>query len=172
MNGFQKLIQSKTFFPVLVSLALVLVLIFLPTGYEGALSYQNADRVPALVLSTDESDIYDTGLVRTGDQRCRVRILGGQFAGTEADAVNRLSGSLAQDKLFSAGEKAFVVVSHSGDAITTVYMTARKRSCSGGAFPAAPSDLCKRNGTARHPVLYRHHPSHVEGAGAEPAERI
>ena len=123
MNGFQKLIQSKTFFPVLVSLALMLVLIFLPTGYEGALSYQNADRVPALVLSTDESDIYDTGLVRTGDQRCRVRILGGQFAGTEADAVNRLSGSLAQDKLFSAGEKAFVVVSHSGDAITTVYMT-------------------------------------------------
>ena len=101
----------------------MLVLIFLPTGYEGALSYQNADRVPALVLSTDESDIYDTGLVRTGDQRCRVRILGGQFAGTEADAVNRLSGSLAQDKLFSAGEKAFVVVSHSGDAITTVYMT-------------------------------------------------
>ena len=101
----------------------MLALFFLPTGYEGALSYQNADRVPALVLSTDESDIYDTGLVRTGDQRCRVRILGGQFAGTEADAVNRLSGSLAQDKLFSAGEKAFVVVSHSGDAITTVYMT-------------------------------------------------
>lgn len=101
----------------------MLALFFLPTGYEGALSYQNADRVPALVLSTDESDIYDTGLVRTGDQRCRVRILGGQFAGTEADAVNRLSGSLAQEKLFSAGEKAFVVVSHSGDAITTVYMT-------------------------------------------------
>ena len=65
----------------------MLVLIFLPTGYEGALSYQNADRVPALVLSTDESDIYDTGLVRTGDQRCRVRILGGQFAGTEVDAA-------------------------------------------------------------------------------------
>ena len=97
----------------------MLVLIFLPTGYEGALSYQNADRVPALVLSTDESDIYDTGLVRTGDQRCRVRILGGP----EADAVNRLSGSLAQDKLFAAGDKAFVVVSHSGGEITPVYMT-------------------------------------------------
>ena len=62
MNGFQKLIQSKTFFPVLVSLALMLVLIFLPTGYEGALSYQNADRVPALVLSTDESDITTPAL--------------------------------------------------------------------------------------------------------------
>lgn len=101
----------------------MLVLCFLPTGYEGALSYQNADRVSALVLSTDESDIYDTGLVRTGDQRCRVRILGGQFAGTETDAVNRLNGALAQDKLFSAGDKAFVVVSHNKDEITTVYMT-------------------------------------------------
>lgn len=95
----------------------------LPTGYEGALSYQNADRVSARALSTDESDVYDTGLVRTGDQRCHVRILGGQFAGVEVDAVNRLSGSLAQDKLFSMGDKAFVVVSHSGDEITTVYMT-------------------------------------------------
>ena len=44
-----------------------------------------------------------TLILVTGDQRCRVRILGGQFAGTETDAVNRLSGSLAQDKLFSVG---------------------------------------------------------------------
>lgn len=30
---------------------------------------------------------------------------------------------MAQGKLFSAGDKAFVVVSHSGGEITTVYMT-------------------------------------------------
>lgn len=105
------------------SLVLMAVLLILPAGYEGSLSYQNADRVTALVLSTDESDVYDTGLVRTSDQRCRVCILDGQFEGTETDAVNRLSGSMAQDKLFSVGDKAFVVVSHSGGEITTVYMT-------------------------------------------------
>ena len=93
------------------------------TGYEGALSYQNADRVRALVLATDESDIVDTGLVRSGEQRCRVKILGGQFKGKEADAVNRLNGSLAQDKLFKSGDTAYVVVSHSGGAITSVTMT-------------------------------------------------
>lgn len=123
MKKIKNVTHSDTFWPVVASLALMVALLLLPTGFEGALSYQNADRVSALVLSTDESDIYDTGLVRTGDQRCRVRILGGQFAGTETEAVNRLSGSLAQDKLFSAGEKAFVVVSHSGEQITTVYMT-------------------------------------------------
>ena len=123
MKTIKAIMKSNTFWPVIASLVLMVVLIVLPTGYEGALSYQNADRVSALVLSTDESDVYDAGLIRTGDQRCHVRILGGQFAGTETDAVNRLNGSMAQDKLFSAGDKAFVVVSHSGGEITTVYMT-------------------------------------------------
>lgn len=123
MKKLHMILRSKTFGPVVVSLLLMVLLLLLPTGYEGALSYQNADRVAAVVLSTDETDIYDTGLIHTGDQRCRVRILGGSFAGTETDAVNRLNGSLAQDKLFSPGDKAFVVVSHSGDSITTVFMT-------------------------------------------------
>lgn len=123
MKMMRKIIRSKTFGPVLLGLCLLAVLVILPTGYENAMSYRNADRVDALVLSTDESDIVDTGLVRSGEQRCRVRILGGQFAGVESVAVNRLNGSLAQDKLFAPGDRAFVVVSHSGGKITTVYMT-------------------------------------------------
>ena len=123
MTVFKKITKTKTFWPVVVAFFMLIVLLLLPTGYEGALSYQNADRVTALVLSTDENDIYDTGLVRTGDQRCRVRILGGKFKGEEVNAVNRLNGSLAQDKLFSVGDKAFVVVSHSEGEITTVFMT-------------------------------------------------
>lgn len=114
---------KKTLYPVLLALLLLAVLVLLPTGYEGALAYQNADRVDALVLSTDESDIINTGLVRSGEQRCRVRILSGRFAGMETTAVNRLNGSLAEDKLFSPGDKAFVVVSHAAGEITTVYMT-------------------------------------------------
>ena len=80
---------KKTLFPVLLSLLLLAVLAFLPTGYEGELSYQNADRVDALVLSTDESDIHDTGLIRTDDRRCRVRIPGGQFAASLAAMLDK-----------------------------------------------------------------------------------
>ena len=112
----------RTLIPTALSLVLMIALLLLPTGYEGALSYQNADRVRALVLATDESDIVDTGLVRSGEQRCRVKLLGGRFKGQEADAVNRLNGSLAQDKLFRSGDTAYVVVSHSGGAITSVTM--------------------------------------------------
>lgn len=123
-GGFMKhFVKSKTVGPVLLSLILMVILLLMPTGYEGALSYQNAERVDALVLSTDESDIVDTGLVRSGEQRCQVRILSGKFEGVEIAAVNRLNGSLAEDKLFFSGDKAFVVVSHSAGEITTVYMT-------------------------------------------------
>jgi len=115
--------SAKDHAPVLFSLFLFIVLLLIPTGYEGALVYQNADRVRAEVLSTDESDIVDTGLIRTGEQRCEVKILGGQFKGEIVTAINRLNGSMAQDKIFSEGDIAFVVVSHSGNAITTVTMT-------------------------------------------------
>lgn len=115
--------EHPTLLPVLLALLLLVVLALLPTGYEGARTYKSADRVKALVLETDESDIVDTGLVRSGEQRCRVRLLGGRFSGQETDAVNRLNGSLAQDKLFRAGDRAFVAVSHSGGKITTVTMT-------------------------------------------------
>ena len=81
--------------PVLLGVLLLAVLLLLPTGYE--VTYQNADRVKALVLETDDSSIVDTGLIRSGEQRCRVRLLGGSFSGQETEAVNRLSGSLAQD---------------------------------------------------------------------------
>lgn len=108
---------------IIFAIALLILLIVIPTGYEGALVYQNADRVKAEVISTDESDIVDTGLIRTGEQRCRVKILGGQFKGEIVTAVNRLNGSLAQDKIFTAGDVAFVVVSHSESEITTVMMT-------------------------------------------------
>ena len=114
--------RHRTLAPTILAAAILLVLIFLPTGFEGALTYQNADRVKARVISTDESDIVDTGLIRTGEQRCTVLILGGMFEGRETQAVNRLNGSLSQDKIFAPGDTAFIAVSHSGGEITAATM--------------------------------------------------
>ena len=109
--------------PVVFSVLLIIVLMLIPTGYEGKLIYQNADRVKAEVISADNSDITDNGLIRTGEQRCEVKILEGKFKGEIASAVNRLNGSLAQDKIFSQGDTAFIVISYSNDKITAVTMT-------------------------------------------------
>ncbi len=115
--------SRKTHGPVLVALVLLIVLLVLPTGFEGKETSRNADRVRAEVQETDESDIVDTGLIRTGEQRCTVKLLGGQFKGQTVDAVNRLNGSLAQDKLYAPGDVAFVTVSHKNGVISTVSMT-------------------------------------------------
>ena len=109
--------------PVLVCLAMILILLALPTGFEGALNYQEAERCSALVLSTDDSAIVDTGLVRSGEQLCELEILDGRFKGRTVTGVNMLNGSLEQDKIFSPGDRALVVVSHDGDTITTVTMS-------------------------------------------------
>ena len=113
---------TKETAPVLVCIILILVLMLLPTGYEGAVQYQEAERCVAEVVAVDNSSIVDTGLVRSGEQRCTLRFTNGVFAGQEAAGVNMLQGSLEQDKLFEPGDKAQVVISHSGGVITHVTM--------------------------------------------------
>lgn len=109
--------------PVAVCLLAILILLFLPTGFEGALVYQETERCSARVLSVDDSAIIDTGLVRSGEQRCQLEILDGRFQGQTVSGVNMLNGSLEQDKVFQPGDKALVVVSHDGDTITNVTMS-------------------------------------------------
>lgn len=109
--------------PLLLCLLLIAILLLLPTGFEGALQYQQADRCAALATAVDDSAIIDTGLVRSGEQRCTLELLGGRFEGQTITGVNMLNGSLEQDKLYSPGDKAMVVVSYDGDTITNVTMT-------------------------------------------------
>lgn len=63
--------------PVLLSALLLAALLLMPTGFEDKEVYTESDLSPALVLSVDDSKIVDTGLVRSGDQLCRLRILSG-----------------------------------------------------------------------------------------------
>ena len=109
--------------PVAVCLLAILILLFLPTGFVGALVYQEAERCTARVVAVDDSAIIDTGLVRSGEQRCQLEILDGMFRGQTVSGVNMLNGSLEQDKIFQPGDKALVVVSHDGDTITNVTMS-------------------------------------------------
>lgn len=108
--------------PVLLSALLLAALLLMPTGFEDKEVYTESDLSPALVLSVDDSKIVDTGLVRSGDQLCRLRILSGPFEGEEAEGNNSLNGSLEQDKLFAAGDKALVRINHESGEIISVSM--------------------------------------------------
>ena len=114
--------KIRYYAPVVFCLLLIAFLIALPTGYEDAVQYKEAERCIAEVTAVDNSAIIDTGLVRSGEQRCTVTFSNGLFKGKTATAVNLLQGSLEQDKLFSEGDKAQVVVNYDGETIRRVTM--------------------------------------------------
>ena len=115
--------KLRYYAPVAVCLLLIAILLMLPTGYEDSVQYQEAERCVAEVTMVDNSSIVDTGLVRSGEQRCTVTFLNGLFKGETVTAINLLQGSLEQDKLFSVGDTAQVVISYDGENISRVTMT-------------------------------------------------
>ena len=112
--------------PVIVGIVLIIILILIPTGFEGAQIYQGTERVPAEVLSADNSQIVDNGLIRTGEQSCSVRVLKGKFRDRTIDsAVNMLTGSYENDKIFSVGDKALIIISYNGSEILSAAICIR-----------------------------------------------
>ena len=114
--------QTSSWRVLIPGILLTVILLLLPTGYEGALIYQDAEKVRATVLEVDNSAIINNGIIQNGEQYCTLRIEEGSFAGQQAPGVNLLSGSLEQDKMFVPGDSALVVVSHAGDSITAITM--------------------------------------------------
>lgn len=108
--------------PVVVCLIAILILILIPTGFEGAAIYTETDRCSARVLSTNNERIISTGLIQSGEQTCELELLGGLFKGQTAEGTNMLSGSLEQDKIFQPGDTALVLIHYSEDTILTVSM--------------------------------------------------
>lgn len=90
-------------------LILLTILVLLPTGFDKQL-YIYTEGVRAKVLSVDNSNILNTGLFRQGDQRTTIQIQTGSYKGQVIDANNMLKGSLAEDKLFVEGDKAWVLI--------------------------------------------------------------
>lgn len=108
--------------PLVITIIFAVILFVLPTGFEGAIIEKDTDRVVATVLETSEDFIIDTGLIRTGEQVCKVLVKKGIFKGAELEAVNMLKGSLESDKLFSVGDKALIVINYSDKVVNSVTM--------------------------------------------------
>ena len=98
----------------LFCICIVAVLIKIPTGFEGALQFKDAEKCRVLVEEADNSRLIDTGLIRSGQQICRVKILSGKFKGQQTEGWNMLGGSLSQDKLFRSGDKVQAII-HYGE---------------------------------------------------------
>jgi uncharacterized membrane protein len=114
--------KMKDAMPVILWFLVFIVLLLMPTGYEGAIIYKGTDRCSAKVLSVNNDNIIDTGLVRSGEQTCEIELLGGKFRGQIVQGYNTLNGSLESDKIFSIGDKALVVIDYEQDSILSINM--------------------------------------------------
>ncbi|MBJ2356578.1 YibE/F family protein [Sphaerochaeta sp. S2] len=92
-----------------VLLGVVLLLIMIPTGFEKEI-YFNAVGSKAKVASLDNSNMYQTGVVRMGEQICTIEILSGPHAGKQTEAINLLNGKLEFDTVYEEGDIAWVLV--------------------------------------------------------------
>ncbi|MGN0596958.1 MAG: YibE/F family protein [Ruminiclostridium sp.] len=115
-------INIRYYAPVLVTIIGIIILLFIPTGFENRAIYQETERVSARVLSVDNSMIIDTGLIRSGEQSCEIEFLGGTYSGKTYTAVNMLSGSLETDKIFAEGDVAYVRINSRDGEIISVSM--------------------------------------------------
>lgn len=101
-----KLLNSNTVFTLFV-LILIITLFCIRTGFERPVNTSGI-QAKAEILSVDNSTVEEAGLIKHGTQVCKVRILSGQFKGSEATAMNELLGKLEMDKIFVPGDRALV----------------------------------------------------------------
>lgn len=102
-------------------LIISVILLAIPTGFEGALQFRDAEKCRVLVEEVDNSKLIDTGLIRTGQQVCSVKILSGKFKGQLTEGWNMLGGSLSQDKFFRPGDVVQAIVHYETSESGTVF---------------------------------------------------
>ncbi len=119
----ERLFKSGVFRLIIIGIILTGVLCLVPTGYEDAQIYRDAERVKAEIIAADNSAIRSSGLIQSGEQSCTLLVKSGIFKGREITGVNLLSGSLEQDKIFEPGDTCLATISHDGDTVTSCVIT-------------------------------------------------
>lgn len=101
-----------------VCIVLICVLLyFLPTGFKT--QEDGYYRSKAKVYATDEQNVLQHGIVKTGVQGVSLEIVDGPYAGQKVNTTNPLMGKLELDKIFQAGDTALVVLNGQEGRITT-----------------------------------------------------
>lgn len=113
-------IDLRVYSPVILCTVVIVILLFTPTTFEKRLVFLESDICRAKVISVDNSAIFDTGLLRTGDQALKIKVLNGKFKGNITAANNTLIGSLERDKIFRDDDLALVRLNSENGVITNV----------------------------------------------------
>ncbi|PXY03062.1 hypothetical protein DF185_02935 [Marinifilum breve] len=109
-----KLPQKSDLILIVLLIVISSIIVWLPNGFETQAD-KNTSRVRALVLETDNSLIVETGIIKTGTQSLKIKILNGKFKGEELTAFNQLVGRMEFDKFFLPKDKTLTVLNLNED---------------------------------------------------------
>jgi len=104
-----KNINRKEVVFVIVLLIVITIITILPTGFHRQ-EYLFTEGVRAKVISVNNMGIHSSGIFRLGDQSALIEIETGSRKGEQIQANNMLTGTLSSDKIFKAGDKAWVLI--------------------------------------------------------------
>ncbi len=94
---------------------LTLILVYLPTGHENPRLLKNTDHVKAKVLSVNNDDLDQHGIVTVGTQDLTLKLLSGDFKGDTVTAHNILMGQKKIDKIFKPNNKVLTILKYNKD---------------------------------------------------------
>jgi len=95
---------------IIVAGIITVLIMFIPTGYEGSAVYANAIRARVRVIDVNNDMLKIIGPVRQGDQQLDVQVLSRRFRGEIHSSSNNLIGKMEMDKIFMAGDIAFAIL--------------------------------------------------------------
>ncbi|TKG95073.1 YibE/F family protein [Puteibacter caeruleilacunae] len=95
-------------------IVVTIILWFVPSGFERTIDYKTV-RVKAQIIDTDDSNVVQTGIIKSGTQRTTIKVLNGRFKNDTLIADNVLTGRMEFDKYFVPEDKALVVLNLSKD---------------------------------------------------------
>lgn len=87
----------------------VVILFFIKTGFEPEKSPDTV-RCKAKVVSVDNSEVRQYGIVKIGLQKLQLRILSSKYEDRVVTSENQLIGKMELDKIFSEGDVVYVTL--------------------------------------------------------------
>lgn len=99
-----------------IMVLLCAALCLIPEQYQNASTAIPRERVR--IEAVDNDALYPVGIVYSGAQTCRVRVLSGEYQGQEAMASNYLNSALDKDKLYAVGDTAHAMVQMGNNGLT------------------------------------------------------
>ena len=82
---------------------------------------QEGVKCKARVLSVDNSNIFQIGLLKRGEQHVRLKILDGPYKGREFNGTNIIRANMELDKIFEPGDLAVAAIPYGVDESYTVF---------------------------------------------------